>query len=67
MVFPVLHAFAHHIIFAAADFKALYIIHPHSRLSPKKESRRDQEGGGELDPHEEASPQGIKSREVVLG
>ena len=32
------------------------------------ESRRDQEEGGELDSHEEAtSPEEIKSREVVLG
>ena len=31
------------------------------------ESRRDQEEGGELDSHEEASPEEIKSKEVVLG
>ena len=31
------------------------------------ESRRDQDKGGELDSHEEASPEEIKSREVVLG
>ena len=31
------------------------------------ESRRDQEEGGELDSHEEASPEELKSREVVLG
>ena len=31
------------------------------------ESRRNQEEGGELDCHEEASPEEIKSREVVLG
>ena len=31
------------------------------------ESRRDQEKGGELDSHEEASPEEIKSREAVLG
>ena len=31
------------------------------------ESRRDQEEGGELDSHEEASPEEIKSREVELG
>ena len=31
------------------------------------ESRRDQEEGGELDSHEEASPEEIKRREVVLG
>ena len=31
------------------------------------ESRRDQEEGGELDSHEEASPEEIKSGEVVLG
>ena len=31
------------------------------------ESRRDQEEGGELDSQEEASPEEIKSREVVLG
>ena len=31
------------------------------------ESRRDQEEGGELDSHEEASPEEIMSREVVLG
>ena len=31
------------------------------------ESRRDQEEGGELDPHEEVSPEEIKSREVELG
>ena len=29
--------------------------------------RRDQEEGGELDSHEEASPEEMKSREVVLG
>ena len=32
-----------------------------------KESRRDQEEGGELDSQEEASPEEIKSKEVVLG
>ena len=31
------------------------------------QSRRDQEKGGELDSHEEVSPEEIKSREVVLG
>ena len=31
------------------------------------ESRRDQEEGGELDSHEEASPEETKSREVELG
>ena len=31
------------------------------------ESRRNQEEGGELDSHEEASPEEIMSREVVLG
>ena len=31
------------------------------------ESRRDQEEGGELDSHEEASPEETKSREVALG
>ena len=31
------------------------------------ESRLDQEEGGELDCQEEASPEVIKSREVVLG
>ena len=31
------------------------------------ESRRDQDKGGELDSQEEASPEEIKSREVVLG
>ena len=31
------------------------------------ESRRDQEEGGELDSQEEASPEEIKNREVVLG
>ena len=31
------------------------------------ESRRDQEEGGELDSHEEASQEDVKSREVVLG
>ena len=31
------------------------------------QSRRDQEEGGELDSHEEASPKEIKIREVVLG
>ena len=30
-------------------------------------SRRDQEEGGELDSHEEVSPEEIKSREVELG
>ena len=33
----------------------------------RKESRRDQEEGGELDSHEEGSPEEIKSREMVLG
>ena len=37
----------------------------HDNNSP--ESKRDQEEGGELDSHEEASPEEIKSREVVLG
>ena len=36
-----------------------------SQLS--SESRRDQEEGGELDFHEEVSPEEIKSREVELG
>ena len=31
------------------------------------ESRQDQEEGDELDSHKEASPEEIKSREVVLG
>ena len=31
------------------------------------EFRRDQEEGGELDSHEEVSPEEIKTREVVLG
>ena len=31
-----------------------------------KDSRRDQEEGGELDSQEEASPEETKSREVVL-
>ena len=31
------------------------------------ESKRDQEEGGELDSHEEVSPEEIKSREVELG
>ena len=31
------------------------------------ESRRDQEEGGKLDSQEEASPEEIKIREVVLG
>ena len=31
------------------------------------ESRRDQNKGDELDSHEEASPEEIKNREVVLG
>ena len=31
------------------------------------ESRRDQEEGGELDSHEEASPEEIKNRVMVLG
>ena len=33
----------------------------------KKESRRDQDEGGELDSHEEASPEETECREVVLG
>ena len=37
------------------------------RSKPSCESRRDQEEGGELDSQEEASPEEIKSREVVLG
>ena len=37
----------------------------HDNNSP--ESKRDQEEGGELDSHEEASPEEIKSRDVVLG
>ena len=36
-------------------------------LTISSESRRDQEEGGELDSHEEVSPEEIKSREVVLG
>ena len=35
--------------------------------TPGAESRQDQEEGGELDFQEEASPEEIKSREVVLG
>ena len=31
------------------------------------ESRQDQGEGGELDSHEEANPEEIKSKEVVLG
>ena len=31
------------------------------------ESRQEQEEGGELDSHEEASPEKIKNRVVVLG
>ena len=31
------------------------------------ESRRNQEQGGELESHEEVSPEEIKSREVELG
>ena len=38
-----------------------------SSSSSSSESRRDQDEGGELDSHEEASPVEIKSREVVLG
>jgi len=34
---------------------------------PYTESRRDQEEGGELASQEEASPEEIKNREVVLG
>ena len=41
---------------------AYFSIHIHIT-----ESRRDQEEGGELDCQEEASPEEIKSREVVLG
>ena len=37
------------------------------RQSITTESRRDQQEGGELDSQEEASPEQIKSREVVLG
>ena len=37
------------------------------RQSITTESRRDQEEGGELDSQEGASPEEIKSREVVLG
>ena len=33
----------------------------------RTESRRNQEYGGELDSQEEASPEEIKNREVVLG
>ena len=33
----------------------------------RKESRRDEEEGGELDSQEEASPEEFKRREVVLG
>ena len=36
-------------------------------LQTASESRRDQEQGGELDSQEEASPEEIKRREVVLG
>ena len=44
----------------------------HRKLTLEKkilpsESRRDQQEGGELDSHEEASPEEMKSREVVLG
>ena len=44
----------------------------HRKLTLEKkilpsESRRDQKEGGELDSHEEASPEEMKSREVVLG
>ena len=38
-----------------------------AQLGPSRTKRRDQEEGGELDSQEEASPEGIKSREVVLG
>ena len=37
------------------------------KYSFNNESRRGQEEGGELDSQEEASPEEIKSREVVLG
>ena len=33
----------------------------------KPDARRDQEEGGELDSHEETSPEEIKSREMELG
>ena len=36
-------------------------------LTISSESRRDQEEGGELDSHEEVSPEEIKSREVERG
>ena len=31
------------------------------------ESRRDQQEGGELDSHDDVSPEEVKSTEVVLG
>ena len=43
----------------------VYLLTSHPQYDA--ESRRDQEEGGELDSHEEASPQEIKSREVELG
>ena len=36
-------------------------------LTTDTESRRDQEEGSEMDSQEEASPEEIKRREVVLG
>ena len=45
----------------------LAICHKEQHNFRATESRRDQEEGGELDSHEEASPEEIKSREVVLG
>ena len=40
---------------------------PHHHQDGLSESRQDQEEGAELDSHEEAIPEEIKSREVVLG
>ena len=44
-----------------------YIKAINSNRKNNTESRRDQEEGGKLDSQEEASPEEIKIREVVLG
>ena len=46
------------------NVSAIITLFPHLK---KTEFSQDQEEGGELDSHEEASPEEMKSREVVLG
>ena len=46
------------------NVSAIITLFPHLK---KTVSRRDQEEEGELDSHEAASPEEIKSRQVLLG